>query len=124
MKCSTCGVELTGGLDTWGPIWDPVCYECHREREADFTAQGAKLKRRVESMKKEREGLRDEVVRVKARIRKLEGGAKGFDGEADARWAEWEDLGDEIEVVSTRLEMAEGELAEWERAAQMGVTPR
>ena len=28
MKCSICECELTGGLDTFGPTNEPMCWDC------------------------------------------------------------------------------------------------
>ncbi len=69
MKCSVCENDLTGGLDTYGTIQEPLCWDCFSKGEPDHEYQ---------KLIDEEKELKEELEDIEGKIETLEGEAGEF----------------------------------------------
>jgi hypothetical protein len=70
-KCSVCQSELTGGLDTYGGIQEPLCQDCFLSGESTADHAYRVLVKKQEDLKKELGDVEDEIDALHIRAYEL-----------------------------------------------------
>lgn len=65
LHCSSCGVELTGGLDTYGDIGKELCFRCNLDwSETDYNnarSEKVELQDKLDGLRNQADSIKSDV---------------------------------------------------------------